>query len=295
MFDEEPADALGIMAADLRDARGQVDAHVGMAVQGAVDPVNFLGVVAKMHAHEGGVGVPAHDAVQGFQERLPGRVFVGVAEPPALVVLEFFPALVGFVEGLPEGLGIARVNGDGHAQLSAAAPDAVEPGIVHRDKPAAGIAQEQPQPLELFQPGGARAAALVDLFGGRLGEPGFVPPGIVQVHVMDEPPREQGVGLALVLFEGRGRAVGPGGDGSAVQVHGHADPGGIVDPDGPAQALGLVGDVLVQVDEAALGAPNVRLGAGQGRFGGGAACGGHEDGKEERGKLSKQEFHARKN
>ena len=75
------------VAADLRDAGGEVGHHVGIAVERGVHPVDVLGVVGKVHADEGGQRMPGDDTVQRVEQVHARRIFLGVTKPPRAMIL----------------------------------------------------------------------------------------------------------------------------------------------------------------------------------------------------------------
>ncbi len=259
VFDEEISDGIGVMSADFGDSSGEVGHHIGVAVEGLIDPVEFFGVVGEVYGDEGGIGVSSDDAVEGLEEFFPRGEFVGVAEPPAFVVFEFFPSFVLVVVGEPEGSWVGDVDGDGHVEFAAAFPDGVKFWVVDADEFALGVAEVEAEAFELFESGGAEAMTQFDLFGGILGPVRGVPSGVVEDHVMDETSWVERVGQSFVGFEFGGLAIGSWGDGAGAEVGDDADADGVGDSDSASEVFGGEVDVLVEVDESAFGAPLVGL------------------------------------
>ena len=74
--------------------------------------------------------MPGNDAVEGVEQIHARRIFLGIAEPPRAVILQFDPAFVVGVERKPKSARIGHVNGDRQAKLAAAPPYRIEPRIV---------------------------------------------------------------------------------------------------------------------------------------------------------------------
>lgn len=270
MFGEEAADGGGVVAADLRDAGGDVGVHVGAAVERLLDPVDILGVIGEVDADEGGVGVACDDAVESVEKLQAWRVYFRVAEPPRSVVFEFVPALILVVVGFPEGFRVGDVDGDGHGEFAAAFPDGIEFRVVDGDDLFVAVADGEAEAFVLFEAGGTGAVSGFDLGDGAVGEPGVVPAAVVEVHVVDEASRGDFVGAGFVFLEG-GDAVFVGGGVAAAEVSGEADAGLVHDGDGALDVFVAGAEVEVEIDDAVSGAPGGggcgELGAGEGRRG----------------------------
>ena len=87
MLVEEASHPGRIVPSNLGNARREIRHHVGVSIEGLFHPIEILGVVGKMHANEGGLGMPRDDAVERLEKGFARRVDFLVAEPPVLVIL----------------------------------------------------------------------------------------------------------------------------------------------------------------------------------------------------------------
>ena len=264
MLDKEPVHLLRRVSPELRNARGDIGHHVRVALQRPVDPIDVLRVVREVNADEGGVAVAGDDAIESFEQLQPWRVDIGIAEPPVAMILEFLPALVRLVEGQPERLGVADVDGDGHPQFPAAPPDGIQFRIVDLEQPALAIAQEKAETFELLQSGGAQAIRFFHLLHCPLGEVGLIPALVIEIEVVQEAPWKKQVGQLLVPLELRGSVVGAPGNGTAAEVDHQAQSDGVHYFHRERQVLRGAIDVLVQIDGAVFRPPEAGLSADSG-------------------------------
>src|SRR6185503_9837271 len=94
MLDEKLVNLFSRMTTNLRDARGEIGVHIRIAIEHPLHPVDLFCIVRKMDADECRLRMPFDDAIERLEQLHPRRVNVGVAKPPASMVLQFGPALV---------------------------------------------------------------------------------------------------------------------------------------------------------------------------------------------------------
>ena len=75
-----------ITAANFRQPRGQVDHHVRMRIELAIDPIDILRIVAEVDAHECRLRVLSNDANERLLNLLERRILLWIAEPPTRMV-----------------------------------------------------------------------------------------------------------------------------------------------------------------------------------------------------------------
>ena len=85
-----------------------------------------------MERDERRVGMFGEDPVARFEQRFEGRI-VAAVEAPVGMLNEFLVALIGGVDRMKEGLGVAGVNEDGNSQAAAFFPHGVKTWIVYGD------------------------------------------------------------------------------------------------------------------------------------------------------------------
>src|SRR6185312_12276430 len=146
----------------------RVDEHVRVLVQHARHIVGVLGVVAEVDGDEGRLGVAGDPPLERVVELLPGGD-AGVVEGPLGVGLQLVPALVVRRGRLPEGLRIAAVDGDRHAELARALEHRIEARIVDRQEvDAVGRGVAEAEALGDLEADGAHLVCRRQLSGHRL-------------------------------------------------------------------------------------------------------------------------------
>ena len=145
--------------------------------------------------------MPLDHPRQGVQQVAPGGKFIRIAEPPILVVFQLGPALVFIVVRQPESLRIGHMNRHRHAELPAGFPNRIQLRIVHADEFALFVAQIQAKLFKFLETGGAQPVAFLDLVRRAFGKIRLVPAGVIEIHVMNEPSREEAVGELFVALE----------------------------------------------------------------------------------------------
>jgi hypothetical protein len=164
------------------------------------------------------------------------------------MLLELVVALVLLVDGQPEGLGIAAVDGDGEAEAARRGPHRLEPGIVDGDDLAIPILPVETERLGDLEAVSAHPRAGLEGLGDLGGEGGILDGlgGVDVVHVEDEAPFALGVEALL----GRAELLGGAARG---EVHRAGDEVGV--HRGQRLGDGVGADVAVHVDDGERAAP----------------------------------------
>ena len=134
-FSKNLREASGL-AAQLADARPELDRHVREAVEGLAHEAEVLGVVADVEGEELRLRVAGVDAVAGGQDLREAREVLAVERPVGMEA-ELVVALVEAVDGQEERLRVGDVDEDRQLGRGAGLPHRVEARIVDLDQRAA--------------------------------------------------------------------------------------------------------------------------------------------------------------
>ncbi len=155
------------LASEFGDDGAGFDEHVG----GFVEPAGEVGEVVGLPGEVGGdevrarvffeeIALFAHDDVPGSWIR-GGAAAIGAED-------EFEPALVVFVDGIPEGFGRAGVDEDGDAEAGAGFPDRIHARVVDGDAGAGVIFDVEAEAFEKFEAASAGGDVGFELTNGAI-------------------------------------------------------------------------------------------------------------------------------
>ena len=184
------------LAAQLGDARGDVDEQVRIGAQPALHPVQILGGAGHMRGDEGRRRVGGYETLERFEQAL----VVPAAEMrlrPAGVGQQLFETLVARVERLEEGPRVGGVDEHRHTLLGGHVPHRRQPLVVGQQEPAALVGEAEPEILPDLESPGAGSQRAPQAVRQALTEPRRRRLAPIEVAEGDEAP---GV-TAVVAFQ----------------------------------------------------------------------------------------------
>src|SRR5450755_669875 len=151
------------LASEFADARGNIDEHVGKAVEIFGYVLQILCEVSYMECHKLGFRMPRHHSIAGSDQFVvAGKI--SSMERPVRMVVQFLVPLVKAVRRGKECNRIRDMNGHGEVELAAGIPHGIEPGIVDLHERARGdaFAKVKAESLKNLQTSRAVAMRLLD-------------------------------------------------------------------------------------------------------------------------------------